>query len=140
MVKATHNNSSVRIRLDINQIERRGDLLDLTAHLTNLSQSASQDPEWQVGNYFSGSYRKDITNTQGGFSGVVLTDRARKKRYLVAADSATECVCTVNLSYAFLDAGQTIELEATYAAPPTSTTKLDATIPTIGTIRDLPIS
>lgn len=139
-VTGTYVQVPVRMRLDVVELKRRGELLDLTANLTNLAQDGSQDLRWQVASRFAGPYRKDINGTDGVFSGAVLTDVAGKKRYLVAADSGGACVCTVQLSSTFVGAGQSIELSATYAAPPTTTTKLDATITSLGTFRDLPIS
>lgn len=139
-VTGTYVQVPVRMRLDIVELRRRGELLDLTANLTNLAQDGSQDLRWQVASRFAGPYRKDINGTDGVFSGAVLTDVAGKKRYLVAADSGGACVCTVQLSSTFVGAGQSIELSATYAAPPTTTTKLDAAVTSLGTFRDLPIS
>lgn len=139
-VKATYSKTRPRIRFDVVELKRRGDLLELRASLTNLGQDRSVDQRWQIGSRFNGAYRKDLTVTDGAFSGSVLTDLAGKKRYFVAADSAGACVCTVDLSGTFPDGGETVELTATYAAPPASTTTLDVTVPSMGTFRDLPIS
>jgi hypothetical protein len=139
-VTGSYTPTRVRMRFGVVELKRRGDLLDLRATLTNEEKDGSRDLRWQVGSRFAGSYRKDLTGTDGAFSGGVLTDVAGKKRYLVAADSSNACVCTVNLSSAFVDAGQTIELNATYAAPPASTAKLDVSIASLGNFRDLPVS
>jgi hypothetical protein len=139
-VTGTYSKTRVRMRLDVEEIKRRGDLLDLTASLTNLEQDLSRDLRWQVSSRFEGSFREDLASTDGSFSGAVLTDIAGKKRYLVAADSGRACVCTVQLSSTFVGAGQSVELSATYAAPPTSTSTLDVTIASLGTFRDLPVS
>jgi hypothetical protein len=139
-VTGTYSQTRVRMRLSVTELKRRGDLLDLTATLTNLEQDRSKDLRWQVGSRFAGSYRKDLESTDGAFSGSVLTDVAGKKRYLVAADSANACVCTVQLSSTFVGAGQTVDLNATYAAPPATTTKLDVAIASLGNFRDLPVS
>ncbi len=139
-VTGTYAQTPVRMRLDVMELKRRGDLLQLTANLVNTEQDRSRDLRWQVASRFAGEYRDDLTGTSGAFSGLVLTDIAAKKRYLVAADSANNCVCTVQLSSTFVGAGQSVELSATYAAPPTSTTKLDVEIPTLGTFRDLPVT
>jgi len=130
----------LRMRFDVVELRRRGDLLDLRATLTNTATDQSQDLRWQVAGRFNGSYRKDLNNVGGSFAGVVLTDMVGKKRYLVAADSGADCVCSANLSSTFVAAGQTLELDATYAAPPATTSTLDVTVPSLGTFRDLPIS
>ena len=139
-VTGTYTPAEVQMRLDVTGLRRRGELLDLTATLTNLEQDRSRDLRWQVGTRFAGPYRKDITSLGNSFSGAVLTDVAGKKRYLVAADSGGSCVCTVELSSTFVGAGQSVELDATYAAPPPTTTTLDVSVPTLGTFRDLPVS
>jgi hypothetical protein len=139
-VTGSYTPTRVRMRFSVMELKRRGELLDLKATLTNLEKDSSKDLRWQVGSRFQGSYRKDLLGTDGSFSGGVLTDVAGKKRYLVAADSSNACVCTVQLSSTFIDAGQTVELEATYAAPPATTTKLDVSIASLGTFRDLPVS
>lgn len=139
-VTGTYSRTRVRMRFGITELKRRGDLLDLTAKLTNVEQDGSRDLQWQVSDRLQGPYRKDLTSVGGSFSGAVLTDVAGKKRYLVAADSGNECVCTVQLSSTFVGAGQSVELSATYAAPPASTTKLDVAVTSLGTFRDLPVS
>ena len=139
-VTGTYTRAELQMRLDITGLKRRGDLLDLTATLTNLEQDRSRDLRWQVAGRFDGPYREDITSSGNSFSGAVLTDLAGKKRYLVAADSGGACVCTVELSSTFVGAGQSVELDATYAAPPPATTTLDVSVPTLGTFRDLPVS
>ena len=139
-VKAAYAPNKIKIRFDLLALQRRGDLLELRADLVNLSEDQSTDQRWQVAGRFNGSYRKDLNSTDGAFSGVVLTDLAQKKRYFVAADSAGACVCTTDLSGTFPDAGDTVELTATYAAPPTSTTTVDVSVPKLGTFRDVAIS
>ena len=138
---AKSGSTRIPVRFDLVELKRRGDLLDLTAHVTNLSTDRSDSyANYQVGRQFVASGRQDLSGLGDDFSGAVLTDLAGKKRYLVAADSAGACVCTTRLNDAFIDAGQGFELSATYAAPPVSTTRLDVQVPSLGTFRDLPIT
>jgi len=139
-VTSSYTRQPVTMRFDLVELKRRGDLMDLTARLTNTATDRSQDLRWQVASRFTGSYREDLTNTSGAFSGTVLTDVTGKKRYFVAADSGNNCVCTDNLSSTFVGAGQTLELTATYAAPPTSTTMMDVAVPQLPVFRDVPVS
>lgn len=139
-VKANFSKTRPRMRFDIVELERRGDLLELRANLTNLEQDRSVDRRWQVGDRFNGAYRDDLKVGSLAFSGSVLTDLVGKKRYFVAVDDAGGCVCSSNLEAVFVDAGQTVELSATYAAPPASTTTLDVSVPSLGTFRDLPVT
>jgi hypothetical protein len=139
-VTGTYSEARLKMRFDVTELKRRGDLLDLKAKLTNLERDQDRDLRWQVASRFQGSYRKDINTTDGVFSGAVLTDVAGKKRYFVAADSGQACVCTSQLSSTFVGAGQSIELTATYAAPPATATKLDVSVTSLGTFRDLPVT
>jgi len=131
--------STVPLRVDVMELRRRGDLLDLTVHLTNTSTDRSRNLGYLVNSRFNGPRRDDISSYDAAFSGAVLTDVAGKKRYLVAADSGNQCVCT-NFGSTLIGPGQTVEATATYAAPPASTTKLDVAVASIGTFRDLPIT
>jgi hypothetical protein len=140
-VTTTYAQLPARMHFEIVSLERRDDLLQLVAHLTNTSAERSKDMRWQVASRFDSAItREDLQSYNGTFAGAVLTDVAGKKRYLVAADSAKDCVCTSDLSATFVGAGQTVELVATYAAPPASTTKLDVEVPTLGLFRDVPVS
>ena len=139
-VTGTYVKSPVRMRFALVELKRRGDLLDLRATLSNLEKVDGPDLRWQVAGRFDGPYRRDITGSDGAFSGAVVTDLAGKKRYLVAADSGKICVCTGQLTSTFIGAGQTVELNATYAAPPASTTKVDVAVTSLGTFRDLAVS
>ena len=140
-VTSTYSQLPIRIRFDLLALQRRGDLLQVDARVTNTDTDRTKDMRWQVSNRFDPPvYREDLGASNGIFGGVVLTDVAGKKRYLVAADSAKDCVCTTNLSGTFLGAGQGVDVVATYAAPPTSTTKLDVEVPSLGLFRDIAIS
>ena len=140
-VTGTYTQTRLVMRFDLVELKRRGDLLQLVANVTNTSTDKTQDLRWQVASRFdSGTYRTDLKSSGASLAGVVLTDIAAKKRYLVAADSAQECVCSANLSSTFIGAGQTAQLTATYAAPPESTTKLDVDVPSLSTFRDAPLS
>lgn len=139
-VTGTYSQTDVSMRLDIMELKRRGDLLQLTANLVNTETDRSKDLRWQIAQRFESALpRDDLHSINGSFSGVLLTDVANKQRYLVAADSAGDCVCTTNLSATFVGAGQTIELTATFAAPPESTTQLDVDVASLGLFRDLPV-
>jgi len=140
-VKGTYTPVPLTMRFELVELKRRGDLLQLVAHLTNTSTDQSRDLRWQVASRFSpATYREDLSTSSGIFGGAVLTDIAGKKRYVVAADSARDCVCTDNLSGTFIAAGETVELTATYAAPPATTTQLDVDVPSLGVFRDVPVT
>ncbi len=137
--------AAVHLRFDIVALARRGDLLELSTRITNeqahtkAADGTPADISWDITG-FQAADRPDIHQPIGSdtFSGVSLIDGVGRKRYLVAADAARRCACS---SYTdSLDGGQSVALSAVFAAPLTTTTKLDVIVPTIGTFRDVPIS
>ncbi len=137
--------AAVHLRFDIVALARRGGLLELSTRITNeqahtkAADGTPADVSWDI-NGFQAPDRPDIHQPIGSdqFSGVSLIDGVGRKRYLVAADAARRCACS---SYTdSIDSGQSIALSAVFAAPPTTTTKIDVDIATIGTFHDVPIS
>ncbi len=92
------------------------------------------------GHPFQAPTARTSNGTDGSVLGAVLTDVAGKKRYLVAADSGEPACAPSQLSSTFVGAGQSIELSATYAAPPATTTKLDVSVTSLGPSVTSPIS
>ncbi len=137
--------AAVHLRFDIVALARKGGLLELSTRITNeqahtkAADGTPADVSWDITG-FQAADRPDIHQPIGSdeFSGVSLIDGVGRKRYLVAADAARRCACS---SYTdSLDGGQSVALSAVFAAPPTTTTKMDVDIPTIGTFHDVPIS
>jgi hypothetical protein len=128
----------LELRVDVVGLSRRGELLQLVVRVSNKSTDPTTDQRWQISDF--SVTRNDMTPGISAFNGVVLTDVKGKKRYLAAADSGGGCVCTPDLGSIFVGAGQSVELTATYAAPPASTDRLDVDIPSVGLLRDVPVS
>ncbi|MQA79790.1 MAG: hypothetical protein GEV10_15135 [Streptosporangiales bacterium] len=76
-------------------------------------------------------------------SGVYLVDGKNKKKHLTARyrdpahpTSGMHCLCSGTRGVA---GGQTLYLNATFAAPPDDVTSVDVAIPHVGTFKDVAI-
>jgi hypothetical protein len=89
-----------------------------------------------------GDANSDTGNNNSGASvdGVKLVDTENSKLYLVASDGAGNCVCTNTFSGASAQAGEVVNMSATFAAPPEDVTTVSVTVPTFGTFTDVPVS
>ena len=132
------SNKPLELRMDVVDLSRRGELMQLVVRVSNKSTDLTTDQRWQIFGFTV--TRNDMTPGSSAFNSVILTDVEGKKRYLAAVDGSGRCVCTTDLGSIFVGAGQSVELTATYAAPPASTNRLDVDIPTVGLLRDVPVS
>jgi hypothetical protein len=71
--------------------------------------------------------------------GVQVIDAKNKKVHLVASDGNGQCLCSRNLSSAFIALRQTMVFGATLAAPPDGVDKVDVAIPRFGTFTGVPV-
>lgn len=117
-------------RVEITHFQRQGKGLVLMWTFTNLG-----DERWFLGDIM-GAWVNDWS-----VAGTTLVDPVNGKRYLVARAERTDgpwiCSRRVNV---YLEPGQSIELNATFAAPPPGVTQLNVDIPTVGVILDVPVS
>ena len=74
------------------------------------------------------------------FDGVALIDPEGKKKYFVARDETNRCVCSNELSAAFIREEAPVELTATLAAPPPGVAQVDLVVPRFGTLHDVPLA
>lgn len=127
------------IRVDLNQVRASGQVLEVTftARNTDPSGSSSND-RWQVSGFFgNGVYDAAGSSFSDAdvFSadGVYVIDTVNAKRYLVARDANSVCVCSGNLAGTSIGPGQGVVLTATFRAPPPEVTTVDVAIPHAGT-------
>jgi hypothetical protein len=140
----------VHLRFDVVSLTRQGPLLQLAVRITSKDPvptqriSVSNYLTWAVDGLSDTTRDKQLVPSSGisvAYSGTTLIDVAAKKRYLVAVDSSGNCLCTPDLYQNYsVGPGQSLTLNATYAAPPTTTTKMDVDVPGIGDFADVPIS
>ncbi len=79
----------------------------------------------------------DVTDF-GGIGGVHLLDPVGKKKYFVARDTESKCVCSQGV--ADIKPGSRANLWAKFPAPPDDVEKISIVIPRFGPMDDVPIS
>jgi len=128
------SSNGARWRVEVVSAVRQADFLKLSTRVTLLEMKP--DDDWVM------AYEVWVAGAGGSSAqGFELLDLVGKKRYLVARDSAGNCVCTRNVNGIQLVPGQSTILEATFAAPPPSVSKVEVVGPApIGTFSDVPTS
>jgi hypothetical protein len=130
-----------RVRFILTELQRSGATVILNARLEKVDPSA---PKLQVANTFDDGEFQELENgaTEPAdvFDGVALIDPVGKKKYFVARDETNSCVCSNNLSAAFVSTEAPVELTATLAAPPPGVTKVDLVVPNFGTLHDVALA
>jgi hypothetical protein len=123
-------------RVDIMALERDGAVVNLTLRVSNLSELDNM----QIAQTFDDGIQGEQGNAPFTLDGVYLVDGVGRKKYLVARDTAGDCLCDGNLSNTFVQARQAKGLSATLAAPPPGVRRVDVFVPHVGTFRGVPIS
>lgn len=128
-------------RLDILSLTRSGGVSQLTMRLSNTNPDDTSSGI-QVGDTFDDNVNGTDTKPDDPFTvdGVSLVDAVNRKKYLVARDTAGKCVCDGGLSSEFVKADQSLNLSATFGAPPPSVRTVNVFVPKFGTFRDVPIT
>jgi hypothetical protein len=116
-----------KVRVDVQSLRRDGELSTLALRLTNLGGD-----EYSVDHDFG-----DVTNYD--LSAITLIDGKNSKRYLVGRDSKERCVCT-STSGLRIAPHASYNVTATFAAPPSSVTAVELSIPGLGIVNDVPVS
>jgi hypothetical protein len=99
----------------------------------------------QIASTFSDGLFQDLEDEEANesgdvFDGVALIDPEGRKKYLVARESTGRCVCSNNLSSAFVQDDAPVSIQATLAAPPEEVTTVDVVVPNVKTFTDVPIA
>jgi hypothetical protein len=130
-----------RARFILTELRRSGPTVILNARLEPVDPAGTR---LQVGSTFDdGSFQAlEDGGDEGGdvFDGVALVDPEGRKKYLVARDETNRCVCSNELSSAFIRAEAPVELTATLAAPPPGVTQVDLIVPRFETLRGVPLA
>lgn len=130
-----------KLRVDLYEIKDDGALATV-----NIGLTVEEGDRFQVSGLFSdgsttepGKDGKESTAWRFSMSGVTITDTLNKKIHRVAYDSGMNCLCSSSLHYTFLDSGDTIYLNASYASIPDEQRSATVTVPNAGTFTDVPI-
>ena len=71
---------------------------------------------------------------------VSLVDLAENQRYLVLLDAAGACVCSTFPSTDTIAPGRAVMYQATFPAPPASSTSVDVQFPNLGMVTEVAVS
>jgi hypothetical protein len=120
----------------ITDLKRSGPTVVLNATVSLAGDSPSDSI--QVSDIFSDGLFEELedsdANEEGDvFDGVALIDPEGRKKYLVARESTGRCVCSNNLSSAFVEEDAPVNLQATLAAPPEGVDTVDVVVPNVKT-------
>jgi hypothetical protein len=131
-----------RFTFRITELKRSGPTVVLNA---TVEWAEGADDSMQVSSTFSDGQFQSLEGSEGNesgdvFDGVALIDPEGRKKYLVARESTGRCVCSNDLSAAFVAADTPVSLQATLAAPPETVTKVNVFVPRVKTFTDVPIS
>jgi hypothetical protein len=128
-------------RLDILSLTRSGGVSQLTMRVANTDTTAG-GAGLQIANTFDDGVNGTPTTPNVSFTldGVSLIDAVNRKKYMVARDSKGVCVCDGDLSGTFVKAGQSVNLSATFGAPPPDVRTVNVFVPKFGTFRGVPLS
>jgi hypothetical protein len=137
--RETSDRTGIPLRIEVNELERRGDLVVLNLTVINLLTDDSDS--FQVSDFFDDRDRTEDADAQKfSLDGVTLVDSANSKRHLVARDSEGACLCSSGLSASFVGAGERLGLTATFGAPPSGVSEMDVVVPGAGTFTAVPLS
>ena len=116
-------------RIEVRDLKRTdGDAVTLRLRLINNS-----DDEFAA----ACDMRESGSESCGHFTGAYLLDKPNKKKYLFIRDSDNACVCS---DIDDVPAGKTVNLWATYPAPPADVQKLTVIVPHFEPIEGVPIT
>lgn len=134
---AASGSRAIALRVEVNELTRRDDLLLVNLTVNNVSDGG---PGWQIAGFFDDGNLQQPPEQQTTADGITLIDTAGRKRHLVARDSEGGCVCTEALAGAFLPAGERLTITATFAAPPAGVKTMDVVVPGVGTFAAVPVT
>jgi len=132
-----------RFIFTITELKRSGPTIVLNATVT--LAGGSESDSIQISDTFADGINQPLEDTDASedadvFDGVSLIDPEGRKKYLVARETTGRCVCSNNLSAAFVGEDAPVNLEATLAAPPETVTKVNVFVPAVKTFTDVPLA
>jgi hypothetical protein len=93
-----------------------------------VAQAEGSADSIQASSTFSDGLFQELEDSEGSeagdvFDGAALIDPQGRKKYLVARESTGLCVCSNDLSAAFVQEDAPVNLQATLTAPPEDVTR-----------------
>jgi hypothetical protein len=126
-----YQDQPIMLRIDVLGLARASnDTARLDFSITNLTNGIGYDLSSTLG--FCGN--------KFSVCEVSLVDLAEDQRYLVLLDAAGACVCSIFPSTDTIGPGRAVTYQATFPAPPASTTSVDVQFPNLGMVTEVPVS
>jgi hypothetical protein len=127
----------------ITDLTRSGPTVVLNASVSLAGDSPADTI--QLADTFSDGLYQELEGEEGDeagdvFDGVALIDPEGRKKYLVARESTGRCVCSNNLSSAFVEEDAPVNIQATLTAPPEDVTTVDVVVPNVKTFTGVPLA
>lgn len=127
--RGVNREGRVPITLDVTRLERNGDLVNLEVTLTNEDDSEDFSP-------YSTTFSDDPGNS---FSDVKLVDQENGQVYMPAVDSEGSCLCS-DITLGFdVEAGDSVQLHATFGGLPEDVTEVDVDVTEFSALTNVPI-
>lgn len=132
---------SIPVTVTLTRAQRESGLLtidlDVRNSITPAESARVSSSSWYVSQFFddgttNGLNGSDYALTSNSTDGIYLVDPLHRQRYPVARDTSGHCVCSTNLSNTNLGPGESVQLTATFAAPPADVTSIDVSVPNVG--------
>lgn len=140
-VQVSENGDVIPVRVELHQLRRKDGFVTVNLRLTNTGPEGAGH-RWQIADEFAG-------DTPGHtLAGVSLIDRKNRKQYLVArtagdaADGANDqdrYLASLQLASVFVQPGQSVNLYATFGAPPDDVRVVDVVVPSVPVFGNVPL-
>lgn len=131
----------VPVTVTLTRAQRESGLLTIDMDVRN-SISAAQSARvsssnWYVNRFFDDGTTNGLDGSDFGVTsytadGIYLVEPTHRQRYPVARDTSGHCVCSTNLGSSNLGPGESVQITATFAAPPADVTTVDVNVPNVG--------
>jgi len=139
-VQVSESGDVIPVRVELHRLRRNNGFLTVNLRMTNTGTEGTGH-RWQIADEFAGD---TAGHTLGGIS---LVDRKNRKQYLVAragTDAAGKdrerYLASGDLAGVFVQPGQSVNLYATFGAPPDDVPAVDVVVPTVPVFENVPLS
>ncbi|MET8262392.1 hypothetical protein ACWD8I_06440 [Micromonospora arida] len=138
-IQISESGSQYQVKVELYQLRRDKGFVNLNVRMTRTDPAGSPG-RWQIGSAFQGE------TVSLAFSGVTLVDRKNRKRHLVARAGDPDAkpgqvtyLASSGLASIFVAPGQSVDLYATFGAPPDDVTAVDVVIPRVPVFENVPL-
>ncbi|MBE1487583.1 hypothetical protein [Plantactinospora soyae] len=138
-VQVSENGNVIPIRVELHQLRRKDGFVTVNLRVTNTGTKGA-GYRWQIADEFAG----DIPGHT--LAGVSLVDRKNRKQYLVArtagagAKDQDRYLASLQLANVFVQPGQSVNLYASFGAPPDDVQAVDVVVPNVPVFANVPLS